>query len=695
MILELKNIEKRFKIDKTTDFSALNAISLGFNKGEFVSVLGPSGCGKSTLLNIIAGLDMPTSGELLIDAKSTNKYKEKDWDYYRKNNIGFVFQQFNLIEHLSALENVELVMTLTGIKKQERRKRALDLLEQVGIESNHAMHLPSQLSGGQKQRVAIARALANDPDIILADEPTGALDTKTGLQIMELLKSIAKDKLIIMVTHNQKLAFDYSSRVIRILDGTIQSDEQVREVITNENKGILKKKNKAMPFREALKLSFRNMKKKIGRVAITAIAGSIGIAGISLVLGLSNGANIFIDEQVVKFGTSNVITVSKVEKNKKKELVNVSDPKKFDFIKDNKDVSNIRPKIPKTGSWMFDKKIVDTETNALASTNQLGYLEEFLIGRLPKEGKNELIINKATARLMMDIKGDDTDKTKYETILNSKVTLDLASSGFMGTKDFKVVGIVDEIDVDQGFLYYNYQDMKTFFKDTKMFNQSIYDLTMKKVTDYEVTIKDPNKLKSVNDWILDHSNDKASNSGVHVSVGAGTSMGGQEGFSVASFALVFQMALNTIINIAQIVMIAFLIIALIVSSILIAIVLFSSVLERKTEIGILKAVGARKKDIMRVFQSEAILLGLFSGLIGIFVSFALVPLAENIVNKFTEYNVSGIIQIPLTGQMFGMTIPFLPLIILVLISTVVAFIAGYLPSRRATKMQVIDALRDE
>ena len=677
MILELKGINKEFGIDKSTTFKALNDVSLGFNKGEFVSILGPSGCGKSTLLNVIAGLDMPTSGELIIDSKSTKKYKQKNWDFYRKNNIGFVFQQFNLIEHLSALENVEIVMTLTGINKKTRRKRALELLEKVGISNEHANHLPSELSGGQKQRVAIARALANDPDIILADEPTGALDTKTGLVIMELLKEVAKDKLIIMVTHNQKLAYDYSSRVIRILDGEITSDEEIKAENTIIENSSLKKKNKAMPFREAFKLSLRNMKKKIGRVAITAIAGSIGIAGISLVLGLSNGANIFIDEQIIKFGTSNVFDVSKTVKDKDGKLENVTKQKEFNYIKENDEVMNIRPQLQKIGSWSAKKDVIDAEVGALAAPEYQKYLKEFLIGDLPEKGKYELLVNKAFAREIMTIYGYDVKTTKYEKILNKEIKLDLTSSGFDAKKTFKIAGIVDEIDVDQSFLYYNYDDMKDFYKDsTVMFTQSIYDLTMKNVTNYEVTIKDPNKLNDVKNWIYEKE-------GIQTSMGFGGSMfGGQEGISVSSFALVFQTALNTIINIAQLVMIAFLVIALIVSSILIAIVLFSSILERRVEIGILKAVGARKKDIRRMFVTESMLIGITSGALGVIISYLLTIPADRLIHR--AVGVSGIAKLSLENALF-----------LIFLNGLIVTLAGLIPATIASKKDAVVALRSE
>lgn len=235
MILELKQISKSFKIDKNTTFTALRSLDLSFDKGEFVSILGPSGCGKSTLLNLIAGLDVPTSGELIIDGKSTMDYKSNDWDVYRKNNIGFVFQQFNLIEHLSALENVEIVMTLIGLSKKQRTKRALELLDQVGIK-DFAEHLPGQLSGGQKQRVAIARALAMDPDVLLFDEPTSALDPEMVGEVLTVMKDLAKEGLtMVVVTHEMDFARQVADRVI-FMDGGIILEDSIPEDIFNAPK---------------------------------------------------------------------------------------------------------------------------------------------------------------------------------------------------------------------------------------------------------------------------------------------------------------------------------------------------------------------------------------------------------------------------------------------------------------------------
>ena len=299
-MLVLKNIVKDYITGDTT-VRALKGIDINFRESEFVAVLGPSGCGKTTLLNIIGGLDRYTSGDLQINGKSTKSFNDEDWDTYRNHSIGFVFQSYNLIQHQTVLSNVELALTLSGVSKKERRKRAIEALKKVGLE-NQIHKKPTQMSGGQMQRVAIARALINDPDILLADEPTGALDTETSVQIMELLKEISKDKLIIMVTHNPDLAEEYSNRIIRCLDGEVISDsnpfepdenDKANEKIRLEN--TKEKGKKSMSFASAFSLSINNLRTKSARTFLTAFAGSIGIIGIALVLALSNGIQVYID----------------------------------------------------------------------------------------------------------------------------------------------------------------------------------------------------------------------------------------------------------------------------------------------------------------------------------------------------------------------------------------------------------------
>lgn len=309
-MLELNDIKKDY-VSGSTTVSALKGINLRFRDCEFVSILGQSGCGKTTMLNIIGGLDKYTSGDLKINGVSTKNYKDRDWDFYRNNSIGFVFQSYNLIPHQTVLSNVELALTLSGVSKAERKRRAIEALEKVGLgEQIHKK--PNQMSGGQMQRVAIARALVNNPDILLADEPTGALDTETSIQIMELLKEISKDRLIIMVTHNPELAKDYSTRIVRLLDGVITDDsdpytledmeadiraKEAAKVKTSEKKikKSGKKQKTSMSFFTALSLSFNNLMTKKTRTILTAFAGSIGIIGIAMILSISNGIQLYID----------------------------------------------------------------------------------------------------------------------------------------------------------------------------------------------------------------------------------------------------------------------------------------------------------------------------------------------------------------------------------------------------------------
>lgn len=292
-MLQCKNIMKDY-VSGDEIVHALKGVSLSFREHEFVSILGQSGCGKTTFLNIIGGLDHYTSGDLIINGKSTKDYSDKDWDTYRNHQVGFVFQSYNLIMHQSVLSNVELALTLTGVNKEERRKRAIEALNKVGL-SDQIHKKPTQMSGGQMQRVAIARAIVNNPDIILADEPTGALDSATSVQIMEILKEISKDKLVIMVTHNPQLADEYSSRIIRLKDGTLVSDSNpFNEQEMNVDTSVLKRPD--MSFKMACSLSLNNLMTKKARTFLTSFAGSIGIIGIALIMSLSHGMQSYIDQ---------------------------------------------------------------------------------------------------------------------------------------------------------------------------------------------------------------------------------------------------------------------------------------------------------------------------------------------------------------------------------------------------------------
>jgi putative ABC transport system permease protein len=695
MLLSLNNLSKEYFIEKKKSFNALSGVNLNFEKGEFVSILGPSGCGKSTLLNIIAGLDQPTSGDLVIEGKSTKKYKKKNWDLYRKNNIGFVFQSFNLIEHLSALENVEIVMNLIGLSKKKRIERAKSLLTQVGLEK-HMEHKPGELSGGQKQRVAIARALANDPDIILLDEPTGALDKKTGIQIMELIKEVASDKLIIMVTHNRELAYEYSTRVVTILDGKIQNDEIINESETNSVKSELKKKDGSMSFADAIKLSLRNLKQKMGRIVVTTLAGSIGIAGILLVVGLSNGATDYIDVQTNSFATANIIQTTMkfkdaaVQKTDYPKNINV-----YDSIEKNPDVLTVREDLNISNITSYEvnnETLKDITFNSLAGENYLSNIQHAMTGSVPKDNKYELLVNKDMAKNIIEKYGMNPDTGDYSkaigkkinVVVQEKTTNPLTGAEILGkkyTKDFTVVGVVNEIALSSAAVYYSYDAVNTWLQDDGYFVGK-----ENRFVNAEVVIKDVHNNEKVLNYI-----NAAENGGI-----GGRKITEEKGFSATSQIVMVKSAIKTLINLAEAVMIVFISLALVVSTILIGIVIFSSVLERKKEIGILKAVGARNKDIARIFKAESALIGLFAGVTGVIVAFIIQPIANKIINDVLNIDANSIVNIPLTGIPFtDIKVPFVTIAGLIVISILVAVLAGHFPSKRATKIQVIDALRDE
>lgn len=693
MLLELKKVYKKFKISRKQYFTALNDINLTFEKGEFVSIVGPSGCGKSTLLNIIAGLDESTKGSLIIGGVSSKKFKKKNWDLYRKNNIGFIFQNFNLIEHLTALENVEIVMNLIGLGIRERRERALELLEQVGL-SKHINHRPSELSGGEKQRVAIARALANDPDIILADEPTGALDSKTGKQVMDLLTSLAKDKLIIMVTHNNELADEYSSRIIGLKDGVIESDENITEAVTNRTKSTLKKKNKSMSFFEAFKLSLRNMSKKKGRIAITTLAGCIGITGFALIMGLGNGANIYIDKQLNKFANSDVLMVSKnvKESNDMGSYTTISsDEKDYKKIFEMEEVKASRPMI-NTNNVKINVGNQESEMVAYSLGNETSeFLKENVDGKLPL--KNEILVNQAAAReilKLLNIESKDIkDAIGKEVTFLINVTKDNLEKVTVN-ENFVVSGVVNELDFDISSIYYNYDAFKEILNETFLTTGTLYDYLTNN-SGFEIILKDASDNKLVTNEITAEKNGGAGN--ILSILSGGTQ---KEGFMAYNIPVIMKLQFEQLIFIAQIVISIFIIVALVVSSIMTSIVLYSSIVERKTEIGIIKAVGGRDKDVLRIFESEAILMGLFSGVLGVIIAFVLKYPIESLIAKLLGFKLPGIVTIPLSQVPFtNVTFPLATIITLILFSAIISAIAGYLPSKKATKMQVIDALREE
>lgn len=420
-MLKLTNIKKVYELGETK-VEALKGVSLSFRKNEFVSILGPSGCGKTTMLNIIGGLDRYSSGDLMINGKSTKEYKDKDWDTYRNHSIGFVFQSYNLIPHQTVLENVELALTLSGVSKSERRNRAIAVLKKVGL-SEKLKNKPNQLSGGQMQRVAIARALVNDPEIILADEPTGALDTETSVQIMELLKEISKDKLIIMVTHNPELAEKYSTRIVKLLDGNLIDDsepfseeDEAKEVADTiklikekrikqglSEKDIKKReRKKKMSFWTALSLSFKNLLTKKARTILVAFAGSIGIIGIALILAVSSGFSTYINKMQEDTLSTYPITIE----SKKVDFTSIVS-QMFLNSGDNDDSSH-------NGDKIYAKENISQMINSVGNTVGTNNLKKFYayINEHSDELKKYVNAVKCTYDLNLEIyKDSDRDLT--------------------------------------------------------------------------------------------------------------------------------------------------------------------------------------------------------------------------------------------------------------------------------------------
>ncbi len=422
-MLRLKGITKNYKV-AGGEIQVLKGLDVCFRKNEFVSILGPSGCGKTTTLNIVGGLDKYTSGDLIIAGKSTKNFNDRDWDVYRNQRIGFIFQSYNLIPHQTVLGNVELALTISGVSKEERVKRSLLALERVGLKGEEHKR-PNQLSGGQCQRVAIARALVNEPDILLADEPTGALDSKTSVQIMELIKEISKDKLVIMVTHNAEIAEEYSNRIIRLVDGEIVEDtnpyseeEEAKEYAEVKPQTGKKKKNKAkMSWWTAFKLSARNLFTKRGRTLLTSIAGSIGIIGISAVLAVSTGVRGFIGSMQDDMLSGNPITVQKQGYDLDAMMNGMSFGEKKDFIREEGYV-NIDSLLS------FFAESLNTMDSILV-TNDINQDYIDYIKEIPKE-QAAILLDRGldvTNNIYTDFSVDDTDATKSNISLSSLKTI--------------------------------------------------------------------------------------------------------------------------------------------------------------------------------------------------------------------------------------------------------------------------------
>ena len=767
-MLEIKNINKSYKVGEHKQ-KVLKDVSIKFRENEFVSILGQSGSGKTTLLNLIGGLDRYDTGDIIINGKSTKHFKDKDWDAYRNNSIGFIFQSYNLINHISILDNVEMGMTLSGVSKKIRKERAIEVLKKVGLE-DHINKKPNQLSGGQMQRVAIARALANDPDIILADEPTGALDSKTSKSIMNLIKEISKDKLVIMVTQNEEIAFEYSSSIIKLSDGVIIEDSKPVKEVDSENNYKLKKTS--MSFITALNLSLRNIITKKGRTLLTAFASSIGIIGIALILSLSNG----FDKQIEKFEndtlTNYPITISKGTMENTDEAMSLftssngkySDEKyiykqKIDLEKMthinniDEDYLNYLDSIDKNlidgisytrlsvmginllvkgkntkmvsfgtslNSVMTVPKSFDEENNYLKNNYDLLY------GKFPKEATDVLLVissdNEVSEKVLENLGLDvNQDKFSFEDVLNKELVYVINDNLYnkikAGNKNIyiaknnydKLYDMDDNIKLNISGIVRLKKDVKTgMFTPGIIFKDELGELIYEKNKNSDV-VKDQ---KGKDYFVL--SGEKFSNeSMISSEVEAISYLGGNKipyiiniypkDFNAKNkisalldkynenktaenkiiykdYAKIFVDLSQNIMDAITYVLIAFSAISLIVSSIMIGIITYISVLERTKEIGILRSLGARKKDITRVFNAETFIIGLVSGLLGIIIARLLLFPANVILENITNLKNVAILN-PLHA------------IILIIISLVLTLIGGYIPAVIASHKDPVESLR--
>ena len=764
-MLKLKNIKKDYK---TGDFvqHALKGVDLTFRENEFVAVLGPSGSGKTTLLNIIGGLDRYDSGDLIIDGKSTKKFKDKDWDAYRNHAIGFVFQSYNLIGHISVLENVEMGMTLSGVSSAERRKKALSLLEKVGLKE-HAHKKPNQLSGGQMQRVAIARALANDPKIILADEPTGALDSKTSTQIMDLIKEISKDKLVIMVTHNAELAESYATRIVKMKDGELLSDSKPYD--SDESKGNLNIKKTAMSFWTALKLSFGNIRTKKGRTILTAFASSIGIIGIALILSLSNGFNIevenfeqdslsqspiIITNQTVQMDEDTLNELrgdnSTVEYPSDKEVYaqnNIADTiihsnkitsDYIDYLdKLNKDdisgISYVKGTsiniVSKNGDdYSFVQPSSSSMMSSTSSFEQLpssngddGIIEnnyDVLAGEVNEDEVGLVLFVNSRNQISSDIlkqlgfdehaSFDDIINKELKVILNDDYYIKVGNNFMVQTDLEKLYDSEDSITVKITAILRGKEDKELIATNTGLYytealgkkvissNDNSEIVKVQREADYNVLTRQSFDDTMTKDMILGYLGTDVVPTAIYIypkdfetkdevtsyldKYNEGKAE--EDVIQYTDMAEMISTLSGNIMDAITIVLIAFSSISLVVSSIMIGIITYISVLERTKEIGILRAIGARKKDITRVFNAETFIIGIFSGVLGIAIAY-LLTIPTNMIIE----NLSGLANVAKLNPVHAL--------ILIIISVTLTIIGGAIPANIASRKDPVEALRTE
>ncbi|ASN13039.1 ABC transporter ATP-binding protein/permease [Latilactobacillus sakei] len=644
-LLEIKDIHKSYHVNKEA-FKVLKGINLKFDRGEFVSILGESGGGKSTLLNIIGGLDHQYEGELIVDGESLKNASEKKFDAYRSQTIGFIFQSFNLISHLTNLENVMVPLEMTNLSHKERVAKATALLEQVGLKEHINKH-PNQLSGGQKQRVAIARALAADPDVIIADEPTGALDSQNTAEILAILQKIAEDgKLVIAVTHSQAVA-DYGTRVVHMVDGQIDYDKRLKDAYPAPAESS-PKKNSPLSFMSAFKMAMQHMRYDIKRNLLIIFGASIGIFSVILMLGLGQGVTGYINDQVSSQVNPNTIQIARnvsqkqIENGDQGNLAN-KDIKRFDKIKD---VTKVEKGYYTNGVQVHYQK--KSETIQLFQTfNKTERIQDIKTGTKP--GTNEVLLTKATAKKL--------DKKNYKKMVGRTVTVYVNAI----SKDQRPVQMRQDVKVSG--IINSGTEAVTYGTLAKMYQAQNLELEPNFAA---VTVNKTQNVKAVQNKI------KAYDSKVDGKT--------QKDYQITGVGAILD-SINTYLKLAFYVLAGIAGISLLVSAIMIIVVLYISVSERTKEIGILRAIGARKKDIRHLFMSEAFLIGLFSSILGALIAWGGQALVNVIAQPLTHM---PIVAITSGYVIFG-----------IVISIVISLLAALAPSRKAAKLDPIEALSAE
>ncbi|EKF51226.1 ATP-binding cassette domain-containing protein [Lactococcus garvieae] len=656
-VLELKNIRKSYFLGKD-EFPVLKGINLEFERGDFVSLLGESGGGKSTLMNIIGGLDREYDGDVLIDGVAQKAKKEKDMDAYRRDTIGFIFQSFNLINYLSVLDNILISLKMTSLSEKERIERATELTKQVGL-YEHRKKKPAQLSGGQKQRVAIARALASDPEVILADEPTGALDSQNTKEVLALLRQIAQSgKTVIVVTHSQEVA-DYGTRTIRLADGQIIGDERDKPAypVPDEAKSF---KTKALSYGDVIKTAFKHFTNTWKINLLIAIGTAIGLFSVIFFLGLGTGATKYMNDQVTSLANPNIISVVKRDpaNNQGKDneeayskaqqtMLGITD-ENINKLKDLDNVETVDAGITKAGAVTLDYSGQTTSSQAIMSWTPMIQTSTLHAGTEPKG--NQIVISEADMK-KFDQKAFEAKDWKAvigKTVKVSFQTIDKNNAPVTITQDMEISGVLQDLPM-VGVLT-STEALKTMLSDNNI--DSLPNMAY-------VTVTDTDKVKDVTKAINDlKDNDKL--------VFASTNIGSM---------------LDTITDITGIVstvLAAIAGISLIVSIFMIVVTTYMSVAERTKEIGVLRALGGRRKDVSRMFTAESVILGLSSAVIAIGLAFA----GQAIINKALHSLVGGnIVQIT-TGHV----------IFAVIIAIIIALLSSLAPAARAARLNTIEAL---